>query len=87
MGVKRVGIPSRSTKSENRKLEQKKRWFKDAQKWRAGCEGRISVLKRRHGLNRSLYKGTAGMKRWVGLGVIANNMINIGLHIHSRTKS
>jgi hypothetical protein len=24
------------------------------------------------------YKGDAGMKRWVGLGVIADNVINIG---------
>jgi len=78
LGVKRVSVPSRSTQSEKRKSEQKKRWFKKAQKWRTGCEGRISVLKRRHGLNRSRYKGTAGMKRWVGLGVIADNVINIG---------
>ena len=42
------------------------------------CEGRISVGKRRHGLNRCRYKGDAGMKRWVGLGVIADNIINIG---------
>jgi IS5 family transposase len=81
LGVKKVAVPSRSTKSEKRKLEQKKRWFKKAQKWRTGCEGRISVLKRRHGLNRSRYKGIPGMKRWVGLGVIADNMINIGLHL------
>jgi transposase, IS5 family len=46
--------------------------------WRTGCEGRISVIKRRHGLNRCCYKGDAGMKRWVGLGVIAHNVINIG---------
>lgn len=83
-GVKRVAIPSRSTKSEKRKKEQKARWFKEAQRWRTGCEGRISVLKRRHRLNRSLYKGIPGMKRWVGLGVIADNMINIGLHLASR---
>ena len=81
LGVKRVAVPSRSTKSEKRKQEQKKRWFKKAQKWRTGCEGRISVLKRRHGLNRSRYKGTQGIKRWVGLGVLADNMINIGLHL------
>jgi IS5 family transposase len=81
LGVKQVAVPSRSTKSEKRRQEQKKRWFKKAQKWRTGCEGRISVLKRRHGLNRSRYKGTSGMKRWVGLGVIADNMINIGLHL------
>jgi IS5 family transposase len=84
LGVKQVAIPSRSTKSEKRKQEQKKPWFKKAQKWRTGCEGRISVLKRRHGLNRSRYKGTQGMERWVGLGVIADNMINIGTHLASK---
>lgn len=84
LGVKRVAVPSRTTKSEKRKQEQKKRWFKKAQKWRTGCEGRISVLKRRHGLNRSRYKGAPGMKRWVGLGVIADNLINIGLHLAKR---
>jgi IS5 family transposase len=52
IGVKRVSVPSRSTKSATLKLEQKKRWFKKGQKWRTGCEGRISILKRRHGLNR-----------------------------------
>jgi hypothetical protein len=31
-----------------------------------------------HGLDRCRYKGDAGMKRWVGLGVIADNLINIG---------
>jgi IS5 family transposase len=84
LGVKQVAVPSRSTKSEKRKQEQKKPWFKKAQKWRTGCEGRISVLKRRHRLNRSRYKGTQGMKRWVGLGVVADNMINIGIHLASK---
>jgi IS5 family transposase len=77
-GVKRVCIPNRSTKSAERKREQKKRWFRNGQRWRTGCEGRISVAKRRHGLNRCRYKGDAGMKRWVGLGVIGDNIINIG---------
>ncbi len=77
MGVKWVAVPSRSTKSSPRRQRQKKRWFKKAMRWRTGCEGRISVLKRRHGLSRSRYKGTDGMKRWVGLGVIADNVINI----------
>ena len=51
MGVKRVCIPNRATNSPDRKREQKKRWFRNGQKWRTGCEGRISVVKRRHGLN------------------------------------
>jgi len=77
-GVKRVCVPNRSTKSAERQREQKKRWFRNGQKWRTGCEGRISVAKRRHGLNRCRYKGDNGMKRWVGLGVISDNLINIG---------
>src|SRR6266478_6450172 len=76
-GVKRVCIPNRSTKSPEHKREQKKRWFRNGQKWRTGCEGRISVVKRRHGLNRSRYKGDDGMQRWVGLGVISDNLLNI----------
>src|SRR3989441_1577501 len=76
-GVKRVCIPNRSTKSPERKREQKKRWFRNGQKWRTGCEGRISVVKRRHGLGRSRYKGDTGIKRWVGLGVITDNLVNI----------
>jgi len=59
MGVKRVSVPNRSTKSPARRQHQKQRWFKKAQKWRTGCEGRISVLKRRHGVRRSLYKKAA----------------------------
>jgi transposase, IS5 family len=83
-GVTRVCIPNRSTKSAERKREQKKRWFKNGQKWRTGCEGRISVVKRRHGLQRCRYKGADGMKRWVGLGVIADNLINIGRVLATR---
>jgi IS5 family transposase len=85
-GVKRVCIPNRSTKSLSRKREQKKRWFRQGQKWRTGCEGRISVTKRRHGLNRCRYKGDAGMRRWVGLGVIADNLINIGRALHKQAE-
>jgi IS5 family transposase len=77
-GVKRVCIPNRASKSADRRREQKKRWFRSGQRWRTGCEGRISVSKRRHGLNRCRYPGDDGMKRWVGLGVIADNLINLG---------
>src|SRR5215469_14324440 len=85
-GVKRVCIPNRSTKSKERRREQRKRWFRNGQKWRTGCEGRISVVKRRHGLNRCRYRGEAGMQRWVGLGAIADNLVNIGqaLQKHAR---
>jgi IS5 family transposase len=78
LGVKRVAIPNRSTRSEERRRWQKQRWFRAGQRWRTGSEGRISVLKRRHGLDRCRYRGFSGMERWVGLGVIADNVMNIG---------
>src|SRR5271166_260353 len=84
-GVKRVCIPNRSTKSPERKREQRKRWFRNGQKWRTGSEGRISVVKRRHGLARCRYKGYVGMNRWVGLGVIADNVVNLGRAIEKQT--
>ena len=65
-GVKRVSVPNRSTKSPVRRQYQKQRWFKKGQKWRTGCEGRISVLKRRHGLTRSRYRGGGyGEMGWI----------------------
>jgi IS5 family transposase len=77
-GVQWIAVPNRNTHSAERKKLEKSRWFRKAQAWRTGCEGRISVLKRRHGVNRCRYRGAEGMKRWVGLGVIADNLINMG---------
>jgi len=87
-GVKRIAIPDlgRHCGAERKRL-QRKRWFRQAQKWRTGCEGRISLLKRRHGLNRCRYKGLNGIKRWVGLSVIADNLINIGRAMAARQTS
>jgi transposase, IS5 family len=78
LGVKRVAVPNRKGRDQGRFKEQKQRWFRRAQRWRVGCEGRISVLKRRHGLRRCRYRGTDGMERWVGWAVIADNLIHIG---------
>jgi IS5 family transposase len=85
MGVKRISVPNRNTKSVARRTLQKQRWFKRGQRWRTGCEGRISILKRRHGLDRCRYRGQDGMDRWVGLGVIADNLISMGRLIAMRT--
>jgi len=81
LGVKYISIPNRNTRSQERRRWEKQRWFKQGQKWRTGCEGRISVVKRRHGLARCRYHGLLGMRRWVGLGVIADNLINIGRYL------
>ena len=82
-GVKRVCIPNRSTKSLERKREQRKRWFRNGQNG-APERGAHQRGQRRHGLDRCRYKGYLGMNRWVGLGVIADNVVNIGRAMEKR---
>jgi IS5 family transposase len=43
-------------------------------RFRAGAEGRISHLKRRHGLSRTRLKGHTGATIWAGYGVLAHNL-------------
>ena len=86
MGVKYVSVPNRSTRSAERRKLEKRRWFKNGQRWRTGSEGRISALKRRHGLDRCRYRGWDGFQRWVGLGVMADNLIQIGRCLALKTK-
>jgi transposase, IS5 family len=76
-GVQRVVLPRAGPKSPARRAYERQRWFRRGARWRVGCEGRISVIKRRHGLQRCLYHGPAGLHRWVGLGVIADNLLTI----------
>ena len=83
-GVRRVILPRRGPKSAARRGYERQGWFRRGQRWRVGCEGRISVIKRRHGLRRCRYHGTAGMARWVGLGVIADNLMNIAIFVNAR---
>jgi IS5 family transposase len=83
-GVRRVILPSRGRKSLSRRAHERQRWFRRGQRWRTGCEGRISVLKRRHGLRRCRYHGFDGMRRWVGLGVIANNLVSTATFLNTR---
>ncbi len=76
LGVSKVVLPRpRGRPGPNAKPPPtRQRWFRQALRWRTGCEGRISVLKRCHGLRRCRYRGPHGMERWVGLGAIANNL-------------
>jgi IS5 family transposase len=78
LGVKRVVLPKPGSKSQARRDHERQRWFKSGRRWHAGVEGRISVLKRKHGLGRCLAHGQDGFARWVGWGVIANNLTVMG---------
>ena len=80
-GVTEVVLPKPGKQSAKRIAYEQQEWFRAGRNWRAGIEGRISGLKRRHGLERCGYHGTAGMERWVGLGVIAHNLHVIARHL------
>jgi IS5 family transposase len=73
-GVTKVCVPAQGRLSAEERAEQHSRWFRRGQRFRTGCEGRISVLKRRDGLGRCRYRGMRGMRRWVGWGVVSNNL-------------
>jgi IS5 family transposase len=84
MGVKRVILPKPGYRSEQRKQHEKQRWFRRGRRYHQGVEGRISVLKRRHGLDRCLYHGQDGIERWIGWGLIAHNLLRIGTTLAAR---
>jgi IS5 family transposase len=70
-GVRHVVLPRQPH-------EKRSRMARAALRWRTGSEGRISALKRRHGLRRCRYRGESGMQRWIGLGIIANDLLVLG---------
>jgi IS5 family transposase len=79
-GVRRVVLPKLGPTSAARRAHERQRWFRRGLRWRVGSEGRISVLKRRHDLQRCRYHGADGMARAVGLGAIASNLLSIATH-------
>jgi len=78
LGVQHVIIPKRGYRSKARLKHEHKAWFVKGRHWHAGVEGRISVLKRAHGLGRCLAHGLSGFQCWVGWGVIAGNLAVLG---------
>lgn len=77
-GVAQVILPKPGYRSEERLDYEHQDWFASGRKWHAGVEGRISVLKRAHGLGRCRNHGWEGFKTWVGWGVVAGNLAVIG---------
>jgi len=73
-GVNQAGIPKRGRISGERRRYQKQSWFKRLKRFRAGIEARISLLKRKFGLKRSLMRGRPGVNIWVGQGILAYNL-------------
>jgi IS5 family transposase len=77
LGVRTVAIPRQAATSPARKAIEHRRSFHRLVKWRTGCEGRISYLKRGYGWDRTRLDGKKGAAIWCGHGVFAHNLIKI----------
>jgi IS5 family transposase len=84
-GVKRVVLPKPGAKSRGRVRHERQGWFRRGRRFRAGSEGRISVLKRRGYLGRCRDRGEAGFGRWVGWGILTANLTTIARTVAART--
>lgn len=77
-GIKLPCIPQRGGKKTiQREAFEKSAEFKEGQRFRAGIEGRISVLFRGRGMKRCLAEGRDRFELWVGAAVLANNLMRI----------
>ena len=84
-GVGEVCIPQRGGQktAEQEALERSPR-FKKGQRFRAGIEGRISVLFRGRGMKRCLLEGRQRFQMLVGAAVLANHLMRIAQPIEDR---
>jgi IS5 family transposase len=78
LGVRTVVIPRKGKPGKARQAEEHRPAFRTTVRWRTGCEGRISTLKRGYGWDRARLDGTDGAKIWTGHGIFAHNLIKIG---------
>ena len=72
-----VVIPRKGRPGKARQADEHRRAFRRTVKWRTGCEGRISTLKRGYGWDRTRIDGLEGARIWTGHGVFAHNLIKI----------
>jgi IS5 family transposase len=77
LGVRHVVIPRKGKPSAARRAEEHRPTFRRTVKWRTGCEGRISTLKRQYAWDRTRIDGTEGARIWTGHGVLAHNLVKI----------
>jgi len=84
-GVTLVAIPQRGGKrSVEQEQFEKSRAFKQAQAFRSGVEGRISVLFRGRGMKRCLWSGSERFELFLAAAVLANNLLVIAARLQKR---
>jgi len=83
-GVQRIVLPATGKPSAERQHQERSGWWRRGFRFRAGIEGRISVLRRRFELDRCRDHGEGGMGRWVGWGILAHNLTKIAQTVARR---
>ena len=84
-GVKVVCIPQRGgKKTPEREAYEKSPAFKKGQRFRAGIEGRISVLFRGRGMKRCLWSGSERFELFIAAAVLANNLLVIAARLRKK---
>jgi transposase, IS5 family len=79
LGVRHVVIPRKGKPGKARQAAEHRPAFRKAVKWRTGCEGRVSALKRQYGWDRTRLDGTEGARTWAGYGILAHNLVKISI--------
>lgn len=74
MGIHKVGIPKVGRLTLAGKRRQRRKWFKQLQRFRCGIEAAISLLKRRFSLGRILARGSPSTAIWAGWAIFAYNL-------------
>jgi transposase, IS5 family len=86
-GVATVSIPQRGGgKTPQRRDQERSASFKQGQRFRAGIEGRISVLMRGRGMKRCRAEGAERFVLFVAAAVLANNLMIIGELLTKRSR-
>lgn len=70
-----VSIAKKGARTAEEKARESTEEFKEGQRFRAGCEGSISVLKRGFKLKRCLFKGFKNYAASVGCAVFCHNLV------------
>jgi transposase, IS5 family len=78
LGVTTVAIPRKGRPDTARRDHEHRRAFRRLLRWRTGCEGRISCLKRGYGFDRSRVDGLPRTRVWCGYSVLTHNLVKIG---------
>jgi IS5 family transposase len=85
-GVTTVSIPQRGgSKTPQRRDYERSAAFKQGQRFRAGIEGRISVLMRGRGMKRCRAEGAERFALFVAAAVLANNLMILGALLTKRS--